>query len=196
MIHAADGRPLRIMVPMVATVEEFRAARAISRSTIARAAGRLDAMPRSISVGAMVEVPSALLAVEELAEAADFLSVGSNDLMQFLFAADRGGERTANRYDPLSVLFLGAMRRIVEAGKAAGTDVSVCGEMAGRPLEALTLAALGYRTLSMSPVSIGPVKESILSTDINDLSEFILYSMKKKTGSIRNHLKSYLSDHR
>lgn len=196
MIQAAGERPVRIMVPMVATVDEFRAARAIVDLEIARAAERPGAMPSAIAVGAMVEVPSALLAIEELAREADFLSVGSNDLLQFLFAADRGGERTANRYDPLSVLFLDAMRRIVAAGKAAGIDVSVCGEMAGRPLEALALAALGYRTLSMSAVSIGPVKEAILSANINQLSDFILYSMKKKTGSLRNHLKSYLSDHR
>ena len=196
MIQAAGARPVRIMVPMVATVDEFRAARAIVDLEISRAASRPEAMPSTIAVGAMVEVPSALLAIEDLAREADFLSVGSNDLLQFLFAADRSGERTANRYDPLSVLFLDAMRRIVEAGRSAGIEVSVCGEMAGRPLEALALAALGYRTLSMSAVSIGPVKEAILSSDINRLSDFILYSMKKKTGSLRNHLKSYLSDHR
>lgn len=196
MIHAAGTRPLRIMVPMVATVDEFREARAIIDLEIDRAAGRDGGQPGSVAVGAMVEVPSVLLAIGELAEAADFLSVGSNDLLQFLFAADRGGERTANRYDPLSTVFLDALRRIAEAGRSAGTDVSVCGEMAGRPIEALALVALGYRSLSMSAASIGPVKEAILSTDINALSDFILYSMKKNTGSIRNRLKSYLTDHR
>lgn len=196
MIHAAGRRPLRIMVPMVATVDEFRAARAIVDLEIERAAGRLPDMPEKISVGAMVEVPSVLLVIEELAEVADFLSVGSNDLLQFLFAADRGGERTATRYDPLSPVFLSAMRRIAEAGRTAGADVSVCGEMAGRPIEALALTALGYRALSMSPMSIGPVKEAILSMNINELSNFILYSMQKTSGSIRNRLQSYLADHR
>jgi phosphotransferase system enzyme I (PtsP) len=196
MIHAAGRRPLKIMVPMVATVEEFRAARAIVDLEIARAADRLPEMPASIAVGAMVEVPSALLTVDALAEAADFLSVGSNDLLQFLFAADRGGERTATRYDPLSTLFLSALRRIGDAGRSAGIDVSVCGEMAGRPMEALALAALGYRVLSMPPASLGPVKEAIISTDINQLSDFILYSMQKTTGSIRNRLQSYLADRR
>ncbi|MCR9074050.1 MAG: phosphoenolpyruvate--protein phosphotransferase [Alphaproteobacteria bacterium] len=196
MIHAAGARPLRVMLPMVATVAEFRSARAIIDLEIERAASRAAGAPKNISVGAMVEVPSALLDIEALAEAADFLSVGSNDLLQFLFAADRSGERTATRYDPLSVVFLEAMRRIAVAGRSAGIDVSVCGEMAGRPLEALTLAALGYRSLSMSAVSIGPVKEAVISTDINALSEFTLYSMKKSTSSIRNRLKNYLSDRR
>lgn len=196
MIHAAGSRPLRVMLPMVATADEFRAARAIIDLEIERAAGRGSGTRGDIAVGAMVEVPSALLDIEGLAEAADFLSVGSNDLLQFLFAADRSGERTATRYDPLSGLFLESMRRIAMAGRSAGIDVSVCGEMAGRPLEALTLVALGYRSLSMSAVSVGPVKEAILSTDINVLSDFILYSMKKTRSSIRNRLKNYLADTR
>jgi phosphotransferase system enzyme I (PtsP) len=196
MIHAAGSRPLRVMLPMVATADEFRAARAIIDLEIERAAGRGSGTRGDIAVGAMVEVPSALLDIEGLAEAADFLSVGSNDLLQFLFAADRSGERTATRYDPLSGLFLDSMRRIAMAGRSAGIDVSVCGEMAGRPLEALTLVALGYRSLSMSAVSVGPVKEAILSTDIIRLSDFILYSMKKTGSSIRNRLKNYLADTR
>ncbi|MEQ8394732.1 phosphoenolpyruvate--protein phosphotransferase [Thalassobaculum sp.] len=196
MIHAAGARPLRVMLPMVATVEEFRAARSIIDLEVERAAARTGGARPAIAVGAMVEVPTALLQIEALAEAADFLSVGSNDLLQFLFAADRGGERTAARYDPLSVLFLDAMRRIAEAGRSAGIDVSVCGEMAGRPLEALALTALGYRSLSMPAASIGPVKEAILRTDINGLSEFISYSMKKSTSSVRNRLQNYLTDRR
>jgi len=196
MIQAAGRRPLRIMVPMVATVDEFHSARAIIDLEIGRAANRSTEMPSDIAIGAMVEVPSIVLAIEDLARSADFLSVGSNDLLQFLFAADRGGERTATRYDPLSPVFLGALRRIVAAGDAAGIGVTVCGEMAGRPLEALALTALGYRGLSMSPAAIGPVKEAILHSDINALSDFILYSMKKNVGSIRNRLQSYLADRR
>src|SRR3546814_9959586 len=99
----------------------------------------------------MIEVPTALLAVETIAREADFLSVGSNDLHQFLYAADRGGERVAGRYDVLDPLFLSALQRIVVAGEAAGTPVALCGEMAGKPLEATVLAARGYRVLSMSP---------------------------------------------
>lgn len=195
MILAAEGRALRVMVPMVATVDEFRAARAIIDLEIDRARGRGTPMPASLAVGAMVEVPSALLAIESLAAQADFLSIGSNDLLQFLFAADRGGERTAHRYDPLSPVFLAALARVADAGRAAGTELTVCGEMAGRPMEALALAAIGFRNLSMSPVAIGPVKEAIFSHNIKVLSEFILYSMKKETGSIRNRLQSYLADH-
>lgn len=196
MIFASGSRPLKVMVPMVATVAEFEAARAIIDLERVRALDRGSVVPESIAVGAMVEVPSALLAIDTLAAAADFLSVGSNDLMQFLFAADRGGERTANRYDPLSPIFLSAMHRIAEAAETAGKPVTVCGEMAGRPLEALTLIALGYRSLSMPSAAIGPVKSAILSSNIKALSEFILYSMKKTSSSLRNRLQSYLTDHR
>ncbi len=196
MIRAADGRPLTIMVPMVTTLEEFTAARSIVELEIDRATERGTPVPERTRVGAMVEVPAAVLAIDALAAEADFLSVGSNDLLQFIFAADRGGDRTATRYDPLHPVFLTALRRIASAARRAGVDVTVCGEMAGRPIEALALAGLGYRRLSMPPAAIGPVKEAILSNDFNDLSDFILYSIKKTSGSIRNRLQSYLLDRR
>ena len=196
MIQAAAGRALTIMVPMVTTPEEFHAARSIVDLELNRAEDRGTPLPTSTRVGAMIEVPAAVLAIESVAEAADFLSVGSNDLLQFIFAADRGGERTATRYDPLHPVFLTALRRIASAGRRAGVEVTVCGEMAGRPVEALALLALGYRRLSMPPAAIGPIKEAVLSTDISALSDFILYSIKKTPGSIRNRLQSYLLDRR
>ena len=192
LIRAADGRALRVMVPMVTTVQEFRDARSLLDLELERARARGVTLPESVAVGAMVEVPAVVLAIEELAREADFLSVGSNDLHQFLFAADRGGERVATRYDTLDPVFLGALARISRAAAAAGTPVTVCGEMAGRPLEALVLAALGYRALSMSAISIGPVKEAILTTNINGLSRYVDYLIKLSTSSLRNRLRNYL----
>lgn len=196
LIRAADGRPLRVMVPMVTTVGEFRAARSLLELELERARGRGVPLPSAVAVGAMIEVPAIVLAVEALAREADFLSVGSNDLHQFIYAADRGGERVANRYDTLDPVFLSVLRRIALAGEAAGKPVTVCGEMAGRPLEALVLAALGYRVLSMSPISIGPVKEAILDTNINELSGYVDYLTKLSTSSVRNRLQNYLHERR
>jgi phosphotransferase system enzyme I (PtsP) len=194
LIRAAEGRPLRVMVPMVTTVEEFRAARSLLDLELQRARDRGVAEPADVAVGAMVEVPALVLAIEALAREADFLSVGSNDLHQFLYAADRGGERVANRYDTLDPVFLRVLQRIAQAGEAAGIPVTVCGEMAGRPLEALVLAALGYRALSMSPISIGAVKEAILASNISELRDYLNYLIKLSSSSVRNRLQNYVSE--
>lgn len=196
LIQAADGRTLRVMMPMVTTVEEFRTARSFLDLELERAEARGVRTPQSVAVGAMVEVPAIVLAIESLAREADFLSIGSNDLHQFLYAADRGSERMAGRYDSLDPVFLDVLRRIQQAGSAAGIPVTVCGEMAGRPLEALVLAALGYRSLSMSAVSIGPVKEAILNTNISELSSFLEFLTKLPSSSHRNRLKNYLAERR
>jgi phosphotransferase system enzyme I (PtsP) len=118
----------------------------------------------------MVEVPSLLWQLEEIAERADFLSVGSNDLLQYLYAADRDNRRVAARFDTLSAGFLRALAAIAEAGGRAGKPVTLCGEIGGRTLEAMTLIALGYRGLSMSATSIGPVKAMVLSLDVAEAS--------------------------
>jgi phosphotransferase system enzyme I (PtsP) len=124
--------------------------------------------PSVVSLGVMVEVPSLLWQLDEIAAAADFLSVGSNDLMQYLYAADRDNRRVSSRFDPLSVGFLRALRSIAEAGARHGTLVTLCGEMGGEPLEAMALMAIGYRELSMSATSIGPVKAMTLSLNIGE----------------------------
>ncbi|EDP65553.1 Signal transduction protein containing GAF and PtsI domains [alpha proteobacterium BAL199] len=196
LIQAANGRPLRLMMPMVTTVEEFRTARSFLDLELERADSRGTVLPASVAVGAMVEVPAIVLAIEALAREADFLSIGSNDLHQFLFAADRGGERMAGRYDSLDPVFLDVLRRIQQAASAANIPVTVCGEMAGRPLEALVLAALGYRSLSMSPISIGPVKEAILHTNISGLSSYLEFLTKSPSSSHRNRLRNYLAERR
>jgi phosphotransferase system, enzyme I, PtsP len=156
------------MAPMVSTVEEFVMARAMFDREIAWNIGRGYEPPRSTMLGVMVEVPSLLWQLDEIAERADFLSVGSNDLMQYLYAVDRDNRRVSNRFDPLSVGFLRALRSIAQAGARFGTPVTLCGEIGGRPLEAMALMAIGYRDLSMSAASIGPVKAMTLSLKIRE----------------------------
>jgi len=165
LIAAARGRPLRIMFPLVAAVDEFRAARALVDREVAWAVRRGRPPPAKLEVGAMIEAPALVWHLDALLPLTDFVSVGTNDLLQYLFAADRGNPRVADRYDTLSPPFLRVLREIRDACAAGGTSVSVCGEMAGRPLEAFALIALGYDRLSMPPTGIGPVKQMILSTD-------------------------------
>jgi len=172
-LRASAGRDLRIMVPMVSTVDEFRRTRALFDREIAWGASHGHEPPRSAKLGVMVEVPSLLWQLDEIAAGADFLSVGSNDLMQYLFAVDRDNRRVANRYDPLSVGFLRALRSVAEAGARTGTPVTLCGEIGGRPLEAMALTAIGYRHLSMSATSIGPVKAMILTLNVKETARSV-----------------------
>jgi phosphotransferase system enzyme I (PtsP) len=166
LIRAAAGRDLKIMAPMVSTVDEYRVARSMFDHELNWSRSRGHELPRTASLGVMVEVPSLLWQLDEIASAADFLSVGSNDLMQYLYAVDRDNRRVANRFDPLSVGFLRALRSIAQAGERHGTPVTLCGEMGGQTLEAMALMAIGYRELSMSATSIGPIKAMTLSLDI------------------------------
>ena len=169
-IRAAAGNDLRVMLPMVSTVQEFKTTRGLFDRELAWSASHGHEPPRSTRLGVMVEVPSLLWQIDEIAACADFLSVGSNDLMQYLYAVDRDNRRVANRFDPLSVGFLRALRRIAQAGARGGSPVTLCGEIGGRPLEAMTLIAIGYRDLSMSAASIGPVKAMILTLRIEEIS--------------------------
>jgi phosphotransferase system enzyme I (PtsP) len=165
LLKAAGGRPLKIMFPMVATVDEFVRAKAIVDREKAHLRRHGHALPSDCRLGAMIEVPSLLFQIDEIAAAADFLSVGSNDLMQFLFAVDRENRRVADRFDALSAPAIRALRIIAEHAAAAGCPVTVCGEIGGRPLEAMALIGMGFRDLSMSPAAIGPVKAMVLSID-------------------------------
>ena len=165
MLHAAAGRELRVMIPMVSTVGEFVAARNLLQKELAFGDRRGRERPREIKFGVMVEVPALLWQIDGIAAEADFLSVGSNDLMQYLYAADRDNKRVSSRFDPLSPGFLRALKTIADAGKRHGKTVALCGEMGGRPLEAMALIALGYRHFSMAATAIGPMKAMVLSLD-------------------------------
>ncbi len=164
MLRAAAGRPLRVMFPMVAAFAEFEKARGM----LLEEAEKVDAemRPESLKIGAMLETPSLAFAQRRFFEMADFVSIGGNDLVQFFFAADRTNERTAGRYEVTHPAFLSLVRMIVERCGEAGTELSFCGEAAGRPLDALALSAMGIRALSMRPASIGPVKRALRAADL------------------------------
>jgi phosphotransferase system enzyme I (PtsP) len=173
LLQAAAGRELRIMFPMIANAAEFDQAKVLLERELTHLRRHRRDLPETIQVGAMVEVPSLLFALDEILERVDFLSVGSNDLVQFLFAADRGNARVAGRFDPISAPVLRALKQIVDAGKSHNKPVALCGELASKPLEALALIAIGFRRLSLSPSAMGPVKAMILSADARAAAKFI-----------------------
>ncbi|MBV9511768.1 MAG: phosphoenolpyruvate--protein phosphotransferase, partial [Caulobacteraceae bacterium] len=190
LIAAANGRELRVMFPLVSTVEEFRAARALVDQEVAWAVRRGRPGPSNLRVGAMIEAPALIWHLDALLPMTDFVSIGTNDLMQYLFAADRGNPRVADRYDPLSPPALRALKTIQDACAESGTPVSVCGEMAGRPLEAFVLIALGYDNLSMPPGGIGPVKRMVLSCDQEGARRGLASLMKGGAGSVRSEVET------
>ena len=164
LLHAAAGRELRIMLPMVTDLDEVKRTRAMIDRELAQMRRHGHVEPERLMLGAMVEVPSLLWQLDALINVVDFMSVGSNDLLQFMMATDRSNTRLAGRYDPLSLPFLRALRQIVRAAEGK-VPVTVCGELAGDPLGAMALIGIGYRSLSMSPASIGPVKAMTLALD-------------------------------
>jgi phosphotransferase system enzyme I (PtsP) len=194
LLRAAHGRELRIMLPMIADVSELQAARAlIDREVmILKRHGRPE--PKRLMIGAMIEVPALLWQLDRVLPLADFASVGSNDLMQFLFAADRGNMRVAERFDSLNPAALKALRAIVEGAQRHAVPLTLCGEMAGRPIEAMALVALGFRSISMAPASVGPVKAMILSLDAGALRERLNEWLETKTTSLREDLKRFAAE--
>ncbi len=170
LLRAAAGRELRLMFPMVAEVVEFERAKAIVRREQNHLARHGHAGPERLVLGTMIEVPSLLFQLDELFAAVDFASVGSNDLLQFVMASDRSNARLAGRFDPLNPAFLRALRMIARAAERAGKPLTLCGEIAGRPLDALALAAVGFRSLSMASAAIGPVKSAIRALELNPIA--------------------------
>ena len=173
LLTAGAGRQLNIMLPMIAAVEEIDAARDLLSRELKYCKARGYPLPHEIRLGVMVEVPSLLWQLEEVLARVDFLSVGSNDLAQYFFAADRDNARVSTRFDSLSAPFLRALKHIADAGRAAGKPVALCGEMGGKPLEAMALIGIGYRNLSMSPSSIGPVKAMVRSLRLQPLENHL-----------------------
>lgn len=195
LIRASEGRPLSVMFPMIAEVAEFDAARRILDLELTRAGRRGEPLPRELSVGCMLEVPSLAFQLPQLLQRVDFISVGSNDLAQFLFARDRGNQRIAERYDLLSPPFLCFLERLVEACYAAGKPCSVCGEMAASPVDAMALVGLGFRSLSVNGPAVGPVKATILSMSAEDAGRVVRKAIRTSAHSIRNSLAGYALDH-
>jgi phosphotransferase system enzyme I (PtsP) len=178
---------------MVAAIDEFDRARALIERELTHLRRHGHALPNTIQIGTMIEVPSLLFALDEILERVDFLSVGSNDLIQFLFAADRGNQRVAGRFDPLSPPALRALKAIADAGRRHNKPIALCGEMASRPLEALALLALGYRSLSLSPAAIGPVKAMVLALDVGAACELLtpLLAEKSVPKPVREELRTF-----
>lgn len=188
LLTAAKGRELRIMFPMVASVDEFRQARELVDIECQWARRRGRPLPQVLRVGVMIECPSLLFHLDALLPMVDFASVGTNDLTQYLFAADRTNPRMSDRYDVLSPPMLRALSAIQKAAEDSGTPVSVCGEIAGKPLEAFVLIALGFNRLSMPPAGIGQVKRMILSLDREQASKAIQKLMGSSYGSLRSEV--------
>jgi phosphotransferase system enzyme I (PtsP) len=193
LLRAAAGRALTMMFPMVAMVEEFDEAKALVERELTHLRRHGHRLPERVDVGSMVEVPSLLYQLDELLARVDFLSVGSNDLVQFFYAADRGNTRVAARFDPISVPALRALKQIVTKAKAHGKPVAVCGELASRPIGALTLVALGYRSLSLAPSAIGPVKAMLLDLDAGKAGALIDGLLAGPAGDVpvRDKLKEF-----
>ena len=173
LIAAAADRDLKIMLPMIATPAEFDAARVLLERERERARKLGHGQPKSVKLGTMLEVPSLLFDLDALLTRVDFISVGSNDLMQFLFAVDRDNARVSTRFDDLSPALLRALKSIVDKARAAKVPVTLCGEMGGKPLSALALVALGFRSLSMAPARIGPVKAMVRTLDLAAASRLV-----------------------
>jgi phosphotransferase system, enzyme I, PtsP len=195
LLRAAPGRHLRLMFPMVAETAEFEAARALLDLEVERAAQRAIALPSKIEVGVMFEVPALLWELPQLLPKIDFLSVGTNDLVQFLFAADRGNPRLAQRYDPLGAPVLRLLAEVVQACRDARVPVAVCGEMAGQPIDAMALIGIGFRTLSMAPANLGPVKAMIRSLDLAPLEELLAGLTRLPPRGLRSRLRDFAKDH-
>jgi len=196
MMNAAAGRKLCVMFPMVTEIAEFDSCRRLLDLELQRQARRNIPLPSELQVGAMVEVPALLWQLPELLARVDFLSVGSNDLQQFLFAADRDNPAAAGRYDTLAPAMRRALAEVAHAASEAGKPFGLCGEMAGDPLAAMALMCLGYRALSMAPPRVLPMRATIRSLDFNGLEAYWQTVRHLDGPSLRSALLDYALDHR
>jgi phosphotransferase system enzyme I (PtsP) len=171
MLKASAGAELKLMVPMVTEVSELKQVRELLQKEVQHLSRFGHGLPRKLQFGAMLEVPALLWQLDELMQAVDFVSVGSNDLFQFSMAVDRGNARVSDRFDPLERPFLRILRDIVRGADRNSTPVTLCGELAGKPISAMALIGIGFRSISMSPASIGPVKAMLLGLDAGALAE-------------------------
>ena len=191
LIKAAQGKHLYLMFPFIASLEEYNDARKIINVEVHRLKGQGLEGPKKISLGIMIEIPSVMWQLDDILPEVDFVSIGSNDFAQYLFAADRTNAALAARFDVLSPIFLRALSQIVGKCKAHGVPLSLCGEMASNPLEAMALLGIGLTSISMTPASIGPVKEMILSLDLAKLQHFISPLIGTPTPTLRTQLHAF-----
>ena len=196
LISAAAGKVLRVMFPMISETSEMVRARELVDMECRFLADRGYELPREIKVGAMIEVPALVWQLDQLLPHTDFVSIGSNDLMQFMFAADRQHPKLAGRYDVLSPAALKVMDTIRESCERHSTALTLCGEMAGNSLEAMALIALGFRSISMAPTSIGPVKQMLLKLDSVKAGAFLRDHFESEASSLREPLVGFARQHK
>jgi len=196
LLRAAGSRALKIMFPMISTVEEFDQAKELVERELTHLRRHGHKLPAEVEVGSMVEVPALLYQLDELLERVDFLSVGSNDLVQFLYAIDRGNPRVSGRFDALSAPILRALKDIADKSRAHHKPVTVCGELASQPIGALALVAIGYRSLSLTPSAVGPVKAMLLDLDCRKSAAFLcpLIEQGDRGAPIRARLEQFAAD--
>ena len=194
LLKAAEGRDLHLMLPMISETAEYDQGRAVLEDELAMA--RRFGWPEAgkIHLGAMIEVPAMLMQLDSIFKKADFASVGSNDLIQFLYAADRNNPRLAKRYDPLSPPVLGALAQIVTAAERHQRPLTLCGELAGKPLEAMALIGVGFRSISMAAAGLGPVKAMILTLDAAKLRAEMTTMLKSENRSFRAELQRFAAE--
>ena len=192
LIRGANGRPLSVMFPFVAQFDEFKDARQLMLDTLEYEDKLGHVLPERYEIGAMLETPSLAYAPRQFFETADFISIGGNDLKQFFFAADRENELVRRRYDTLNVSYLGFLEHIVQRCAETGTPLSFCGEDAGRPVEALCFAAIGMRSFSMRPASVGPVKHLFRRTNLAEATEVINHARTSGAQSVRPAVMDWL----
>lgn len=195
LLRAAAAGPLRIMFPFIAGAADLGRALALLEQSRAELQAEGQAMGNGVLVGVTVEVPSAALCADLLASAVDFLSIGTNDLIQYLLAVDRSDPRVSRHYQPLHPAVLRTLRGVVEAGARTGIEVAVCGEMAADPLQALVLLGLGVRNLSMNPAAIPRVKMAIRGVELETLGPLVAACLNMATAEqIESRLRAALSE--
>ncbi len=192
LLRAANGGPLAVMFPFITQIDEFRKAKAEMDKAIARETKLGHPLPSNLEVGAMLETPSLAFATDAFFKEVDFISIGGNDLKQFFFAADRENERVRKRYDTLDVSFLSFLEQVIKRCAAYDTPLSFCGEDAGRPVEALCFAALGLRTLSMRPASVGPVKHLLRRVNLDEVKAVMDDAIANGDQSVRRAVADWL----
>ena len=194
LMHACAGKELRILLPMISQVSEYDQARELIERELCFMLRHGHQEPSKILIGLMLEVPSIIWQLDNLLPKVDFISVGSNDLMQFIFAADRSNMHINERFDSLSPAFLRVLRQIVVESQKYNVPLTLCGEMAGKPLEAMALIGLGYRAISMAPASIGPVKSMLTSLNATEIEDYVLTGLDSKSQSLRQDLISFAQE--
>ena len=196
LIEAAAGRKLNVMFPMIAEPWEFDQAKAVYEHQRAYLQSQKKRLPSQIRYGAMLEVPALAECLDLMADRLDFLSIGTNDLTQFLFAADRSNPKLAERFDWMSPAILRFLSRASENAARFDIMLSVCGEMGGRPLDALTLLGLGIRSLSITPASVGPIKAMVRSLDLGQAKQEVEAILKEAPADARARLEQWATRHK